>query len=183
MSTVYEPKRCCTFHCSGILSSSLQVLQKLSELSRENTAFATTLIITVPFKGLFTCAVQLNALQSISQKLLQQCLWNSSNGCLTDSGPFGPFQKRLTSISSFCASLLQMTDAVTSLALGLQVISQAPQCFRSSKKQYMYGCTLQTFMSKDIYHCKHKCTADTSYMTGIPPSNITKNWETNKDNT
>ena len=61
-----------------------------------------------------------------------------------------------------------MIDAVTSLVLGPQVVSQAPQHFRSSKKQYMYGYTLQTFMSKDIYHCKHKHTANTSHMTGIP---------------
>ena len=119
------------FSLLGILNSFLQVLQKLLKLSQENTAFATTLIITVPFKGFFTCAVQLNALQIISQKLLQQCLWNSSNDRLTDSGPFWPFQKRLTSVSSFCASLLQMIAAVTSLVLGPQVVSQAPQHFRS----------------------------------------------------
>ena len=46
-----------------------------------------------------------------------------------------PFQERSSNTSSFQASLLQMIDDVMSLALCLQVVSQAPQHFRSSEKQ------------------------------------------------
>ena len=47
---------------------------------------------------------------SISQKIPQCCLWNGSNVHLTDNGPLLSFQGRLSSISSFRASLLQVID-------------------------------------------------------------------------
>ena len=46
-----------------------------------------------------------------------------------------PFKGRSSSASSFYASVLQAISGVMSLALCPQVVSQAPQHFRSSKKQ------------------------------------------------
>ena len=64
------------------------------------------------------------ALHPVSQKFPQRCLWNSSDVRLTIS----------SSASSFHASPLQVIDGVVSLALFPQVVSQAPQHFRSSEK-------------------------------------------------
>ena len=56
--------------------------------------------------------------------------------CLSDyDGPLPSFQGRSSSASSFNASLLQAVDGIKSLALCLQVVSQASQHFRSSEKQ------------------------------------------------
>ena len=57
----------------------------------------------------------------------QRCLWNGSSISLTDDGPLSSFQGRLSSTSSFYSSLLQAIDGVMSLALCLQVVSQAPR--------------------------------------------------------
>ena len=76
-----------------------------------------------------------HALHPISQNFSQHRLWNGSNVCLTDNGLFLPFQGRLPSSSSFYASLLQAVNGVMSLALCLQVMSQAPQHFRSFEMQ------------------------------------------------
>ena len=65
----------------------------------------------------------------------QRCLSNSSNVRLTDDGPLSSFRGRSSSASSFHASLLQAIDGLVSLALCPQVVSQAPQHFRSSEKQ------------------------------------------------
>ena len=54
---------------------------------------------------------------------------------LIDDGPLSSFQERLSSASSFHTFLLQVIDGVMSLALCPQVVSQASQHFRSSKKQ------------------------------------------------
>ena len=54
---------------------------------------------------------------------------------LTDDGPFSSFQGRSPSASSFHAFLHQQIKNVMSLALYAQVVSQAPQHFRSSKQQ------------------------------------------------
>ena len=54
---------------------------------------------------------------------------------LIDYGPLSSFQGRSFSASSFHASLLQVIDGVMSLALCPQVVSQAPQHFRSSETQ------------------------------------------------
>ena len=57
-------------------------------------------------------------------------------GCnvrLIDNGPLSFVQGRLSSTSSFNASLLQAVDGVISLALCLQVVSQASQHFISSE--------------------------------------------------
>ena len=70
-----------------------------------------------------------------SLKFPQRCLWNSSNVHLIDDDPLSSFQGRSPSTSSFHASLLQVIDGVMSLALCQQVVSQAPQHFRSSDKQ------------------------------------------------
>ena len=57
------------------------------------------------------------ALQPVSQKFPQRCLWNGFNVCLTDDGPLSSFQGRSSSSSSFNASLLQAISDVMSLAL------------------------------------------------------------------
>ena len=54
---------------------------------------------------------------------------------LIDDSPLSSFQGRSSSASSFNASLLQAINGVMSLALCLQVVSQASQHFRSSEKQ------------------------------------------------
>ena len=48
---------------------------------------------------------------------------------------YSNFLSRLSSASSFHASILHVIDVVISLALCLQVVYQAPQHCRSSKKQ------------------------------------------------
>ena len=48
---------------------------------------------------------------------------------------FRPFNWRSSSASSFHASLLQAIDGVVSVAVCLQLVSQAPQHFRSSETQ------------------------------------------------
>ena len=58
---------------------------------------------------------------------------------LMDDGPLSSFQGRSSSASSFNASLLQAIDGVMSLALCPQVVSQAPEHFRSSEKQATCG--------------------------------------------
>ena len=64
---------------------------------------------------------------------------NSSNVHLTDDGPLSSLQGRSSSASSFHASLLQAISGVMSLALCQQVVSQAPQHFRSSEAQATCG--------------------------------------------
>ena len=61
--------------------------------------------------------------------------FESSDVPLIDDGPLSSFQGRSSSASSFHASLLQAIDGVMSSALCPQVVSQAPQHFRSSEKQ------------------------------------------------
>ena len=63
---------------------------------------------------------------TLSQKFPERRLRNGSNVRLIDDGSLSPFQGRLTSSSSFHASLLQAIDGVMSLALCPQVVSQAP---------------------------------------------------------
>ena len=75
------------------------------------------------------------ALHFVSQKFPQRWLWNGSNVHLIDGGPLSSFEKRSSSASSFHASLLQAIDGGMSLALCPQLMSQAPQNFRSSEKQ------------------------------------------------
>ena len=55
--------------------------------------------------------------------------------CLSDDGPLSSSQGRSSSAFSFHASLSQAIDGVISLALFPQVVSQAPQHFKSSEKQ------------------------------------------------
>ena len=60
---------------------------------------------------------------------------------LTDNGSSSSFPGRSLGASSFHASLLQLIGGVLSLALCPQVVSQAPQHFRSSETQATYdGC-------------------------------------------
>ena len=54
---------------------------------------------------------------------------------LIDDGSFSSFQGRSSSASSFHASLLQAISGVMSLALCPQLVSQAPQYFKSSETQ------------------------------------------------
>ena len=49
-----------------------------------------------------------------------------------DKGPFSSFEGRSSSASQFHKYLLQAIDGVMSLALCSQVVSRAPQHFRSS---------------------------------------------------
>ena len=65
----------------------------------------------------------------------KRCLLNNSNVRLIDDGPLSSFQGRSSSASSFHASLLQMIDGVMFLALCRQVVSQAPQHSRSSRRK------------------------------------------------
>ena len=55
--------------------------------------------------------------------------------CLIDDDALPSFQGRSSTASSFYASLLQAIDGVMSLALCPQVVSQAPQHFKSSETQ------------------------------------------------
>ena len=70
----------------------------------------------------------------ISQIFPQHSFWNSSNVRLIDDDPLSFFHGRSSNASSFHTSLLQI-NGVMSLALCLQVVSQAPQNFRSSEMQ------------------------------------------------
>ena len=76
------------------------------------------------------------ALHPVSQKCLQRCLWNGSNVRLIDDGPLSSFQVKL---SIFLFTPLASRLSMTSLALCPQVLSQAPQHFRSSEKQATCG--------------------------------------------
>ena len=69
-----------------------------------------------------------------THKFPQHCLWNSANVPLIENGPISSFQGRSSNASSFHTSLLHIT-AVMSLALRQQVVSQAPQHFKSSETQ------------------------------------------------
>ena len=64
---------------------------------------------------------------SFIYKFPQHCLWNSPSVCRIGDGPLSSFQiqGRLSGMSSFSASLLQVVSGVMSLALGPQVVSQA----------------------------------------------------------
>ena len=57
---------------------------------------------------------------------------------LIDDGPLSSFQGTSSRASSFHASLLQAIGGVMSLAYCPQVVSQAPQHFRSSETQAAY---------------------------------------------
>ena len=67
-------------------------------------------------------------------------LWNSSNVCLIDDGPFSFFQGRLSSASSFHASLLQAIDDALSLALSV------PACAVSSSSTLRFPETRVTVL-------------------------------------
>ena len=73
------------------------------------------------------------ALHRVSQKFPQRCLWNGSNVHLIDDGPLSSFQGRSPNAYSFHAS--PSRRSMVSLALCPQVVSQAPQHFRSLEKQ------------------------------------------------
>ena len=62
-----------------------------------------------------------------------RCLRNGSNVRLIDDGPVFSPPGRSSSAFSFHASLLQAIDGAISLALCSQVVSRAPQHFRSSE--------------------------------------------------
>ena len=65
----------------------------------------------------------------------QHCLRNGSSVCLIDDGNLSSFKGSSSSTSFLNAPFLQVINGVMSLALCLQVVSQAPQHFISSKKQ------------------------------------------------
>ena len=77
------------------------------------------------------------ALHHVSHEFPQCCISKSSNVGLMmfDNGPFSSSQGRSLSASLFYASPLQAITCVMSLALCPQVVSQAPQHFRSSETQ------------------------------------------------
>ena len=92
-----------------------------------------------------------HALHPVSQKFPQRCLWNGSRVCLTDNGPLSSFHGRSSSASFVHASLLQAIDSLMmSLALCLQVVSQASQHFRLSEKQAT---------CEDCFACQSICSA------------------------
>ena len=49
---------------------------------------------------------------------------------LHDNGRFSTFEARLPSVSPFYTFLVYVSDGVMFIALGPQVVSQAPQCLR-----------------------------------------------------
>ena len=73
------------------------------------------------------------------ERSMQVCNVTTANVCVINDGPLSSFQGRLSSASSFHVSLLVAIDVVVSLALCPQVVSQAPQHFRSSKTQATYN--------------------------------------------
>ena len=87
----------------------------------------------------------------VSQTFLQCRLRNSSNVRLIDDGPLSSFQGRSSSASSFHAFLLQAIDSLISLVLYAQVVSQAPQHVRSSKKQ----ATSEGCFAPPVYLVRH----------------------------
>ena len=97
------------------------------------------------------------ALQAVTQRFPQCCLWNGSSVLLIDDGPLLLFQGQLSNASSFHAPLLQAIDGVMSLVLCLLLVSQALQHFRSYKKQatcvqHCADSELQTFQSPYSMH-------------------------------
>ena len=66
-------------------------------------------------------------LYPISQEFLHCCLLNSLNVCLSDNSLFSFFDWRSSSSSSFYTCFHQAISGVTSLALSLEVVSQASQ--------------------------------------------------------
>ena len=98
----------CTF---GYLNASMSVQFKMVSMCREKPIYA------------------LPRLPDVSPTLpLKQFQ------CLIDDGPLSSFEGRSSNAFSFHASLLQAIDGVISVALRPQVMSQAPQYFRSSEK-------------------------------------------------
>ena len=63
----------------------------------------------------------------------------SCNVRLTDDVPLSFFREGSSNASSFYTSLIHAIDDVMSLALCPQVVSQAPQHFRSSERQNTCG--------------------------------------------
>ena len=85
--------------------------------------------------------------------LSKQFQWPPSNVHLTDDGHLLSFRGRLSSASSFHASLLQVIDDVMSLALCPQVVShsQVSQHFRFSEKQATCeGCFVRQFLTGEV---------------------------------
>ena len=81
----------------------------------------------------------------------RSCLYNSSSFHLIDAGPLSSFSERSSSASSFHASLLQVVDGVMSLPFCPQVVSQAPQHFRSSETSTTCGgCFSRQSVCSDI---------------------------------
>ena len=77
---------------------------------------------------------------------------------LTDDGSSSSFPGRSPGASSFHASLLQLIDGVLSLVLCPQVVSQAPQHFRSSETQATYqGCFSRQSIDSVIF--LHSCSS------------------------
>ena len=87
------------------------------------------------FRTVRFTTVSLGKAHMRSAPSLRRCLWHCSNVRLMDDGPLSSFQGRLSSASSFHASLLQVIDSVMFLALCLQAVSQVPQHFRSTEMQ------------------------------------------------
>ena len=87
----------------------------------------------------------------LSQKFHQRRLWNVSNVRLIDAGPLSSFQGRSSTASSFHAFLLQAIDGVVSLALCPQVVSQASQHCRSSRRSFCSVVSLNSGMSRLVH--------------------------------
>ena len=95
------------------------------------------------------------ALHLVCQFSKRSC-WNGPDDVgLTDDGPFS------SSASSFHACLLQVINGIMSLVLCLQVVSQAPQHFRSSETHTTWDVWLLFF------HRQYICLVISSLYSGM----------------
>ena len=86
-------------------------------------------------------------------------IWNSFNIGRTDDAPFSSFQGWPSSASSFYVSLLQVINAVASLALCPQPLNPfaAPACKISGLQAHGHPCEQSYFLA--VYHIYFRCYA------------------------
>ena len=91
---------------------------------------------SVQFK-LYLCARKCPyALHPVSQTFPQRCLWNNSNARLIDDGPvYSPFKEDRRALSLPAPNSSRRSTVWCPWLLCPQVVSQAPQHFRSSETQ------------------------------------------------
>ena len=134
------------------LPEPLETLYKLSFTGK--FLFYLLIVGSVQFSSKWYLCTQKSpyVLHTTSQKSPQHRLWNSSSVCLIYDNPLSSPRERSSSTSSFHTSLFQVISGVMSLALCLQLGSQAPQHFRSSEMQATYdGCFSHQSVCSVIY--------------------------------